>query len=93
MYFLVHYPGQMVMIGPMVRTWTIHHEAKHKVLRKASLLSNYKNISLCLAKCYHTWCYELATGALSHNPLKCGPARFGNVLNIIKDKPKIFTNV
>ena len=28
MHFLVHYPEQILAVGPMVRTWTIRHEAK-----------------------------------------------------------------
>ena len=29
-HFLVHYPEQIELLGPMVRTWTIRHEAKLK---------------------------------------------------------------
>ena len=74
MHFLLHYPAQMVMIGPMVRTWTFCHEAKLIFFKKASHLSNYENISLGLANYHQRWmCYELAADALLHTPLECGP--------------------
>ena len=49
MHFLIHYPEQMKAIGPMVRAWTIRHEAKLNFFKQSSRLANFKNIALSLA--------------------------------------------
>ena len=78
MHFLVHYPEQMLAVGPMVRTWTIRHEAKLNFFKQASRLANYKNVALSLAARHQRWiCYELSSGKLLHTPLECGPAMNG----------------
>ena len=35
-HFLVHYPDQIVALGPMVRYWTMRHEAKLCLFKKAA---------------------------------------------------------
>ena len=41
MHFLVQYPDQIQAVGPMVRTWTIRHEAKLSFFKQASHLANF----------------------------------------------------
>ena len=66
MHFLTHYPEQIQAIGPMIRSWTIRHEAKLNFFKRASRVSNFKNISFTLANNHQRWiCYEL-TSIVSH---------------------------
>ena len=75
-HFLVHYPEQILQQGPMIRTWTMRHEAKLNVFKQASRLANFKNISLSLASRHQRWIgYQMASGKLINaNQLECGPA-------------------
>lgn len=89
MHFLLHYPEQIQAVGPMVRTWTIRHEAKLSFFKKASHLANFKNIAFSLANRHQRWlCYELASNKLLHNSVECGPAREGDGLSVFKDEPQ-----
>ena len=84
LHFLVHYPAQILAIGPMVRSWTIRHEAKLNFFKQASHLSNFKNIT-CLANRHQRWiCYEMASNTFLHSPLECGP---GPLPTLLKDEP------
>ena len=42
MHFFTHYPDQMENIGPIVRAWTMRHEAKLNFFKQASRVSNLK---------------------------------------------------
>ena len=44
-HFMLHYPSQILDVGPMVRTWTMRHEAKLSFFKKASRLANFKNVA------------------------------------------------
>lgn len=48
MHFITHYPEQLLQLGPMIRSWTIRHEAKLNFFKQASGLSSFKNITLFL---------------------------------------------
>lgn len=83
-HFLLHYPEQILAVGPMTKSWTMRHEAKLSFFKKASHLSNFKNISLSLANNHQRWiCYEMALGKLLHNPIECGPAKHGDGLSLL----------
>ena len=57
-HYLVHYPRQILSIGPMVRTWTMRYEAK--LFKQCSHLANFKNIALSLAIRHQClMCYEI----------------------------------
>ena len=88
MHFMLHYPEQIKAVGPMVRTWTIRHEAKLNFFKQASHLINFKNVAYALANRHQRWiCYELASGRLIHAPLECGPSSSTGV-SYVKDKTK-----
>lgn len=88
-HFLVHYPEQMELLGPMVRTWTIRHEAKLNFFKRVSCLANFKNVAFSMANRHQRWmCYELASGSLVRVPFECGPARCGTGLTLVKDETK-----
>ena len=74
MHFLIHYPEQMLHVGPMVRTWTIRHEAKLNFFKQATGTSSFKNITLSLANHHQRLaCYKMYTGNLLHSRLEFGP--------------------
>lgn len=63
MHYMVHYPSQMMQFGPLIHTWTMRHEAKLSVLKRAAHHGNFKNISLTVAKRHqHLLCYHLNIG-------------------------------
>ena len=86
-HFLLHYPEQIKLLGPLVRTWTIRHEAKLNFFKRVSSLANFKNVASSMAKRHQRWiCYELASGSLVRIPFECGPACSGTGLSLVKDE-------
>lgn len=74
MHFLVHYPEQMLTVGPMNKTWTIRHEAKLNYFKQLTKMDNFKNIAYSMANRHQRWiCYELASGNLLSKSIECGP--------------------
>ena len=60
LHFMVHYPGQIEMYGPLVHTWTMQHEAKLSFIKRDSHSSNFKNVCLTVPKTHQLWlCYQL----------------------------------
>ena len=50
-HYLVHLPSQMMMFGPLIRTWCMRFEAKHAYFKDiVRRLKNFKNLPLSLAK-------------------------------------------
>lgn len=87
LHFILHYPDQILAIGPMVETWTIRQEAKLNFFKQASRLANFKNIALSLASRHQRWaCYESASGKLVNTAVECGPPSSGNGLTLMKDE-------
>ena len=65
-HFLIHYPEQILALGPLVRTWTIRYEA--------SRIGNFKNIALTLTQHHQHWmCYQFASGQGLQLRFECGP--------------------
>ena len=74
-HYLIHYPKQILAIGPMIRTWTIGYEAKLNFFKQCSCLANFKNIALSLANRHQRWmCYELSSEHILSSSLECGPS-------------------
>ncbi len=68
MHFLLHYPEQIIALGPMCRTWTMRHEAKLNFFKQASRLANFKNVA------YRWICYEFgSSNILGTDGIECGP--------------------
>ena len=58
-HFMLHYPGQIEMYGPLLHTWTMRHEAKLSFLKRSSRRGNFKNICLTVSKAHQMWlCYQ-----------------------------------
>lgn len=50
MHYMVHYPSQMLSLGPMVRSWCMRYEAKHRYFKQlAGILGNFTNVAYSLA--------------------------------------------
>ena len=48
-HFLRHYPEQIYKIGPMVRSWTMRHEAKLLFFKRVARIGNFKNVAYTIA--------------------------------------------
>ena len=44
MHYMVHNPSQILNYGPLICSWTMRHEAKLSVIKKAAKHGNFKNI-------------------------------------------------
>lgn len=74
LHFMVHYPNQIIRHGPLVRSWTMRHEGKLNFFKQASRLSNFKNITLTMAKRHQLWlAYHLQTSSLFESEVTLGP--------------------
>ena len=81
LHYMVHYPNQIVRHGPLVRSWTMRHEAKLNFFKQASRLSNIKNLTLTLAKRHQLWlAYHIHTKTLFNNEPVRGPILQSNRL-------------
>ena len=50
-HYLVHLPSQIMMFGPLIRTWCMRFEAKHAYFKDvARRLKNFKNLPFSLTK-------------------------------------------
>ena len=78
MHFLVHYPEQIRLLGPLVHTWTMRYEAKLNFFKQSSRLSNFKNIAYSVATSHQRWiCYQRASGSLVERACEYGPLKPG----------------
>ena len=63
MHYMLHYPSQIVRYGPLIYAWTMRHEAKLSVIKRAARHGNFKNICHTIAKrSQHILCYHLNSG-------------------------------
>ncbi len=84
-HFLHHYPEQICKIGPMVRSWTMRHEAKLLFFKRVARIGNFKNIAYTIANRHQRLlCWELSSGKLLDNPLECSP---GQKISRLIDEP------
>ena len=71
---MVHYPQQIIRHGPLIRSWTMRHEGKLNFFKQASKSSNFKNITLSLARRHQLWLlYQFQTSSLLDNEIIRGP--------------------
>ena len=85
-HFLLHYPQQITRVGPMLRTWTMRHEAKLSLFKRASRLGNFKNIALSLAfRHQRLLCYELSTSKLLDTGIETGPC---SEVSVVSSEPQ-----
>jgi len=64
------------------------HQLLIQEFKKASRLSNFKNVSLSLTNTHQRWmCYKMASGNLINNSIECGLPRLGDEFSLLRDKP------
>lgn len=54
-HFLLHYPEQMKLLGPMICTHTFRHEAKLNFFKRVSHLANFKNVTFSMVNRHQRW--------------------------------------
>ena len=90
MHYMTHYPEQILALGPLIRSWTMRHEAKLYLLKCAGKISNFKNISQSIAQRHQRlMCYELATDGLFCNTTECGPLSTSLAVALRNEAPTI----
>ena len=76
MHFMVHYPQQILKYGPLIHSWTMRHEAKLRVIKRAARVSNFKNVCQTVAKRHqHLLCYYIHSSLLLGKPPEMGPCK------------------
>ena len=74
-HFMVHYPQQILCMGPIINSWNMRNESKLKLCKKVSKFGNFKNICCSVAMKHQRWmCLQLQ----SKNFLEMPPANGGN---------------
>ena len=90
MHLMVHYPGQSFRFGPLIQAWTMRHEAKLRIIKRAARASNYKNVCQTAEKRHqHLLCYYLHTNKLLQQSVEIGPCKSPN--SIVEESPEIFS--
>ena len=76
MHFMVHFPQQIIKYGPLVHSWTMRHEAKLRVIKRAAKVSNFKNVFQTVTKRHqHLLCYYIHLNLLLGKPTDVGPSK------------------
>lgn len=82
MHYMLHYPEQILALGPLIRVWTMRYEAKLCLMKTGGRLSNFKNIAQSVSCRHQHWmCYELSSNGIFSASLECGPIHMSNTLN------------
>ncbi len=77
---MVHFSRQILDYGPLIHTWTMRHEAKLRVIKRAARVSNFKNICQTVAKRHqHLLCYYMHSDMLLTKSVKTGPCKLYSV--------------
>ena len=76
MHFMVHFPQQILDYGPLINTWTMRHEAKLRIIKRAARVSNYKNVCKTVALHHqHLLCLYINTNYVIGSVIKYGPSK------------------
>ena len=59
-HYMVHYPSQIRIFGPLINSWTMRQESKLSFAKRVSYLSNYKNVCKTVATRHQFWlCHKV----------------------------------
>ncbi len=73
MHFMIHFARQILKFGPLIQTWTMRHEAKLRIIKRAARVSNFKNVCQTVAKRHqHLLCFYIHSSRLLSTPIKEG---------------------
>ena len=57
---MIHYPSQMLRLGPLIHTWNMRQESKLSFIKRVSRRGNYKNVCKTVARKHQFWlCYQI----------------------------------
>ena len=81
MHFMVHFSRQILSYGPLVHTWTMRHEAKLRVIKRAARVSNFKNVCQTVAKRHqHLLSYYIHSNMLLTKSIKSGRSKLYSIM-------------
>lgn len=76
MHFMIHFSRQILNYGPLIHTWTMRHESKLRIIKRAARVSNYKNVCQTVAKRHqHLLCYYMHTDMILKPPVQIGSCK------------------
>lgn len=76
MHFMIHYPQQILNFGPLIHTWTMRHEAKLRIIKRAAKVSNFKNVCQTVSKRHqHLFCLHVHTNLICTANIKTGTSK------------------
>ena len=76
MHFMVHYPQQILNYGPLIYAWTMRHEAKLRIIKRAVRVSNFKNVCQSVAKRHqHLLSFYIHSNRLLGKGIETGPCK------------------
>lgn len=76
MHFMIHFPQQILDYGPLIHTWTMRHEAKLRIIKRAARVSNFKNVCQTVAKRHqHLLSFYIHSNMLLTKPVITGPCK------------------
>ena len=82
MHYMCHYPELILQVGPLVRSWTMRHEAKFHFFKQATHIGNFKNVTFILAQHQQKWiCYQQASSSVVDRVTEFDPGPSPGVLN------------
>lgn len=85
-HILLHYPGIIEKIGPLVHTWTMRYEAKHRYFNTInSVTGNYINVCKTLAYRHQKMISQKIKEMTFHTELK-----FGKLTEVVPNNFKYF---
>lgn len=56
-HYMVHYPSQIALYGPLIRLWCMRNESKLSFIKRASGRSNFKNVCKTTIEKHQLWLY------------------------------------
>lgn len=73
---MIHFAPQILKFGPLIHTWTMRHEAKLRIIKRAARVSNFKNVCQTAAKRHqHLLCFYIQSNRLLNIPIKVGTCK------------------
>ena len=91
MYYMIHIPGQMLHLGPLVRHSCMRFEARHRYFKDLAPLQNFRNICLSLAERYEIdECANFSNDNPNHHPLFKTERIVGPTTKMTKDQVNAF---
>ena len=72
-HFMVHYPRQILQMGPLIHSWNMRHESKLRLCKQASEHGNFKNICYSVSMKHQRWmCLQLQAHSFLELPPENG---------------------